>query len=154
MPNGQLRLKYSKSFCVVMNGSQPICKSPHRVHPIPVELRPAHVEAPSRGQVLTHWKRTRKWALVDPLGSKDPVPCRLVARGVGRYAACKGSAAEAVAPLTIRHRLPFAHYSAEYAARLACKNECSASCAAAGECRAPERRENKLRLENEGSKSK
>jgi len=111
-------------------------------------------EAPSRGQVLTHWKRTRKWALVDPLGSNDPVPCRLLARGVGRYAACKGSAAEAVAPLTIRHRLPFAHYSAEYAARLACKNECSAACAAAGECRAPERQANKMRLADEGPTSK
>ena len=62
----------------------------------------------------------------------------VVARGVGRYAACKGSAAEFVAPITMRHRLPFAHYAAPYAAVLACKasDECSEFCDQAGLCAA------------------
>ena len=86
---------------------------------------------------MTHWKSTKKWALVDPL-TGDAAPCRLVARGVGRYAACKGSAAEFVAPITMRHRLPFAHYAAPYAAVLACKSadECSEFCEEAGLCTA------------------
>ena len=94
-------------------------------------------ETPTKGQVLTHWKSTKKWALVDPL-SGEAAPCRLVARGVGRYAACKGSAAEFVAPITMRHRLPFAHYAAPYAAVLACKSadECSEFCEEAGLCTA------------------
>ena len=64
--------------------------------------------------------------------------CRLVARGVGRFAACKGSAAEFVAPITMRHRLPFAHYAAPYAAVLACKSadDCSEFCEEAGLCSA------------------
>ena len=59
-------------------------------------------------------------------------------RGVGRFAACKGSAAEFVAPITMRHRLPFAHYAAPYAAVLACKSadECSEFCEEAGLCAA------------------
>ena len=94
-------------------------------------------ETPTRGQVLTHWKSTKKWALVDPL-TGDAAPCRLVARGVGRYAACKGSAAEFVSPISMRHRLPFAHYAAPYAAVLACKSaeECSEFCDQAGLCTA------------------
>ena len=109
------------------------------MNPIDVCLAPfkdGH-ETPTRGQVLTHWKSTKKWALVDPL-SGEAAPCRLVARGVGRFAACKGSAAEAVAPITMRHRLPFAHYAAPYAAVLACKasDECSEFCEEAGLCTA------------------
>ena len=109
------------------------------LNPIDVCLAPfkdGH-ETPTRGQVLTHWKSTKKWALVDPL-SGEAAPCRLVARGVGRFAACKGSAAEAVAPITMRHRLPFAHYAAPYAAVLACKasDECSEFCDQAGLCAA------------------
>jgi len=99
---------------------------------------------------LRHWSRlTRffhllgidlfpaKWALVDPL-SGDAAPCRLVARGVGRYVACKGSAAEFVSPISMRHRLPFAHYAAPYAAVLASKasDECSEFCEEAGLCAA------------------
>ena len=55
-----------------------------------------------------------------------------------RFAACKGSAAEFVAPITMRHRLPFAHYAAPYAAVLACKSadECSEFCDQAGLCTA------------------
>ena len=117
-----------------------MCDSEHRtLNPIDVCLAPfkdGH-ETPTRGQVLTHWKSTKKWALVDPL-SGEAAPCRLVARGVGRFAACKGSAAEAVAPITMRHRLPFAHYAAPYAAVLACKasDECSEFCDQAGLCAA------------------
>ena len=68
----------------------------------------------------------------------DAAPCRLVARGVGRFAACKGSAAEFVSPISMRHRLPFAHYAAPYAAVLACKasDECSEFCEEAGLCAA------------------
>ena len=59
-------------------------------------------------------------------------------RGVGRFAACKGSAAESVSPISMRHRLPFAHYAAPYAAVLACKSadECSEFCDQAGLCTA------------------
>ena len=109
------------------------------LNPIDVCLAPFRdgTETPTKGQVLTHWKSTKKWALVDPL-TGDAAPCRLVARGVGRYAACKGSAAEFVAPITMRHRLPFAHYAAPYAAVLACKasDECSEFCEEAGLCTA------------------
>ena len=61
-----------------------------------------------------------------------------LARGVGRFAACKGSFAEFVAPIKMRHRLPFAHYAAPYAAVLACKSadECSEFCEEAGLCTA------------------
>ena len=70
--------------------------------------------------------------------SGEAAPCRLVARGVGRFAACKGSAAEFVSPISMRHRLPFAHYAAPYAAVLACKSaeECSEFCDQAGLCTA------------------
>ena len=109
------------------------------LNPIDVCLAPfkdGH-ETPTKGQVLTHWKSTKKWALVDPL-SGEAAPCRLVARGVGRFAACKGSAAEFVSPISMRHRLPFAHYAAPYAAVLACKSadECSEFCEEAGLCAA------------------
>ena len=111
----------------------------YALNPIDVCLAPFRdgTETPTKGQVLTHWKSTKKWALVDPL-TGDAAPCRLVARGVGRYAACKGSAAEFVAPITMRHRLPFAHYAAPYAAVLACKSadECSEFCEEAGLCAA------------------
>ena len=88
----------------------------------------APTQTPTRGQVPTHWKSTKKWALVDPL-TGDAAPCRLRGAGARRpYApACKGSAAEFVAPITMRHRLPFAHYAAPYAAVLACKSADGAS---------------------------
>ena len=77
------------------------------------------------------------------MGCSSPSDRRAVgmivfSRALGRYAACKGSAAEAVAPITMRHRLPFAHYAAPYAAVLACKaaDECSEFCEEAGLCAA------------------
>ena len=125
--------------CVgVPNDIRAICLSEHHSSFV-LCLAPFRdgTETPTKGQVLTHWKSTKKWALVDPL-TGDAAPCRLVARGVGRFAACKGSAAEAVAPITMRHRLPFAHYAAPYAAVLACKasDECSEFCDQAGLCAA------------------
>ena len=81
--------------------------------------------------------RGSQWAAACA-GISQPPCAALVARGVGRYAACKGSAAEFVAPITMRHRLPFAHYAAPYAAVLACKasDECSEFCDQAGLCTA------------------
>ena len=62
-----------------------------------------------------------------------------LAQGVSarvRDPSLKGSAAEFVAPITMRHRLPFAHYAAPYAAVLACKSadDCSEFCEEAGLC--------------------
>ena len=85
--------------------------------------------------------RGSQWAAACAGISQPPCAalfCRLVARGVGRFAACKGSAAEFVSPISMRHRLPFAHYAAPYAAVLACKasDECSEFCEEAGLCAA------------------
>ena len=70
--------------------------------------------------------------------SRTPVFRGFAAGARGAFAACKGSAAEFVSPISMRHRLPFAHYAAPYAAVLACKasDECSEFCEEAGLCAA------------------